>query len=66
MVRVRLAPKLEAGLMLVWLSFFLRGGFIVLEETKMGSSYFSTLLALIVVIEGLLAFLPKTGSSEII
>ena len=54
-----LALMFGAGVMLVWLSFFLMGGFMFLDETNIGSS--SALLALKAVVDGLLRFL-KTGS----
>jgi len=56
----------DVGLMLVWLSFFLKGGFMLRLETYIGSSYIlSILLALAVVMEGLLRFL-NIGSSVMI
>jgi len=56
----------DVGLMLVWLSFFLKGGFMLRLETYIGSSYIlSILLALAVVMEGLLIFL-NIGSSVMI
>ena len=64
-------PVTEGGLMLVWLSFFLKGGFIFLDDANTGSySIFSTLLGLvlwlIVVSVGLLIFFDKLKSSEMI
>lgn len=68
---LRLKPPppviLEAGgVILVWLSFFLSGGFMFLEEAKIGSSsILSILLVFPLVNDGLLTFL-NIGSSDII